>query len=210
MVVSAGKTESAPLSIVFAPLVNPRDVLGFLALEYRLANMRIVAVGAVSAFERVGAGHGGKNRSHPLHVLPKTHMVIPLVVYCKRPDPRAYGVIGQNLEFGRPMRIDRPVGFEVTTYPLEEMVSGSALRDLHPVVQAGQANSAFHDLVEFLEVGIEQVSPSPVAINDDRSRVVEDGWILGITIVRHHNRLETDFGFVQMLGEQLATGNMLV
>ena len=79
--------------------------------------MGVITVSPIATLERVRARHSGKNRGYTVHVLPKAHMIIPFVIDRERLDPRADRVVGEQLEICRPMRIDGPIGFEISTNP---------------------------------------------------------------------------------------------
>ena len=84
---SARETKPASVLVVLAPLKGPGNMLGFLPLQNGFSHMRVVAMSPISSLESFRPGHGGKDWGHPIHVFPKAHMVIPLVIYCKRLDP---------------------------------------------------------------------------------------------------------------------------
>ena len=67
------------------------------------------------------------------------------------------------------------------------MITGSTFGYLYTVVNACETHATLHDFVKFLKVSIEQVPAPAVAINHDRNRIVENGRVLGITVVGHHN-----------------------
>ncbi len=83
----AGKAEASPVVVILASLISPGDVLRFLALQNRLSNVRVVAVGSIPTLESIGAGQSGKNGSHSIHVFAKAHVVVPFVVDGERLHP---------------------------------------------------------------------------------------------------------------------------
>ena len=71
-------------------------------------------------------------------------------------------MLGDGLELGRPMRVDRPEGFEVTADPLHEHVARGALRHFYGVVHTDKTNSFFRKRIEFLQVLVDRMSASAV------------------------------------------------
>ena len=137
-------------------------------------------------------------------------MVVPLVVDGERLDPGADRVVGKQVEFRRPVWVHGPMGLEVAAYPLEEVIARRTLGDFHAVVETSQAHAALHHLVEGFQVFVQEVSPTTIAIHHNGHGPIEHAGILGIAVVRDDDRFQTNLGFVQMLGQQLAPGNVLV
>ncbi len=79
-------------------------------------------------------------------------------------------MIGKALEFRNPMRIDRPVHFEVAAQPLQKLWAGIFLRNLDSVVQTNKPNATS---ICFCRAGKCRRAGLPfaaIAIHDDRVR----------------------------------------
>ena len=78
---------------------------------------------AVGARERLGRRQVGQDWRHALHPFAESHVVIPFVVNFKRRDAPRDRVIGQLGKLGGPVRVDRPVGFEIAADPVQEFIA---------------------------------------------------------------------------------------
>ena len=99
---------------------------------------------------------------------------------------------------------------EIASDPLEEMVARRAFGHLHAVVEAGQAHATLHHFVECLQVFVQQVASSTVAVNDHGGGVTEHARVLRVAIVGDDDGLQPDLCRIQMLCQQLAARNVLV
>ncbi len=79
---------------------------------------------------------GGENRRDTLHLRSKPHVVIPFIVLNEGSAPAGNGVLGKLFDGSDPVRIDRPVGFKITTHALEHDITCLSLGNFNPVMQA--------------------------------------------------------------------------
>ena len=109
-------------------------------------------------------------------------MVIPFVIEAEGLDAVGDGVIGEGLEIGCPVGIDGPVEIAEAAHPFEEFFGGHADLGFGGPVDHDEAGSLFHEGVEFLEIGIEEVIAVAGAEHDDGVGALEDGGVGGVSI----------------------------
>jgi hypothetical protein len=143
-------------------------------------NGRIAAVGAVRSVQGLLGWNRRKDGSDVLHAFGKSHVVVPFVANLEGMDPAGDGMHGELREFGVPMRIHAPEGFEIATGPLQPGFTRIAPGDLHTVMAGAEAHPLGHEFAKFLEaLGANGRMPvAAVAINEDGRRVVK-GAIVG-------------------------------
>ena len=118
-------------------------------------------------------------------------------------------MFGEFFEIGCPDRIDRPVRFEVSAYPVEEALACGALGDLGSVVDANHPHPFFVQRVELFQMGHDRMPFSPIGIENDRVGIVERGRIFG-PAVAVHDRVHFGHIFIQGHRQQRAAGAVFV
>src|SRR5690606_32089361 len=108
----AGETEGSALADRSRAFVSPHDVLGFLALEDRLADVGVACTRVVGTAQTFFRWKIREDRGDALHVVTEAHVIVPLVSDVEVVDPASHGMLGK-FERGVPVRIDRPVQLEV-------------------------------------------------------------------------------------------------
>ena len=104
-------------------------------------------------------------------------MVIPLVLHFKRFHSACDFVFGERFKFCQPMWIDRPIGFKISTDPIQETLTRDTFGNFDTVVNTSQSNAAPHDAFKFFAVCMKVMPSAPVAINDNGVGIVSCGWI---------------------------------
>ena len=123
-------------------------------------------------------------------------------------DAAGYGMVGELLVMGHPIRIDRPVGLEETTDPTLQQVARLARRDLDRIVDAGQADALASQRVELVEMLHQDVPAAAVAKHHHGGRVVQCMGILRPALV--DDRLGLGHILLDALGQEQAAGMVLV
>src|SRR5688500_13318717 len=132
VVMSAGEAKSP--SAIFA-FRCPHPMLRSAAFD-RLAHGWVATVRAVVAGSRLFWTSIGQDRRHTFHSLTETHMVVPLVIDPKWVYTACDRVQGQRLEVRVPMRVHRPMRFEIAADPFEKGVAGGSFWYFHRIMRA--------------------------------------------------------------------------
>ena len=103
VVVQPGEAEAATLVVVFAALVDPGDMLRFLAAT-ALRTVGFAGVRTVFPFHGRIRGDRAEDRRDALHALAEAHVEIPLVIRLEFFDPVGGLVFREHLELGDPVR----------------------------------------------------------------------------------------------------------
>jgi hypothetical protein len=135
-------------------------------------------------------------------------VVVPLIVDAEGLHAAGDRVLGQVLEVGGPVRVDRPVGLEVSADGLEERIALAALGHLDGVVDRADADALLGELGQRFEVGVGHVAGSTVAVHN-HGGVIEDLFVLG-PAVEHDHGADADEGGIEVFGEQDGAGLVLV
>ena len=192
VVVSAGEAEAAASTFT---LGCPGHVLG-ISLGHVLADRRIATMRAIRATESVLGRQSGEDRRHSLHLGPKPHVVVPLVVDFKRLHAAADRVVGEFLVLSGPVRIDRPVHFKIAADPVQKLVAGLALLDFDAVVNANNADPFLRQRIDRVQMWHHHVPATTIAIHDDAIGPLKDARIFrpaaqrDFRLIFRHRRLE--------------------
>ena len=114
MEMASGVTES---SAAVGVLGGPSHMLGLFSGN-RAANVWVSTVGSIGTVHRALGCDRREDRRDALHVLPKSHVKVPFVSGFKRFNSPGDRMLRKLVELRTPVRIDRPMGFEITTQPL--------------------------------------------------------------------------------------------
>ena len=178
MVVPPGEAE-ATASVL--PFVGPGNVLRF-PIGHRLADCRVTASRTILSTQSLRRRQIGQDGSESGPVLHEAHVIIPFVIHAEGLDAIPDRVF-LRLEIGLPMRIDRPVQIAESTHPLEKPITGRALHRLGRPMNHDDAGSLFHQGIEFLELGVENVSTVPRAKDHDGGGILQNGSIFRVSHV---------------------------
>ena len=146
MVMRARDTEAAS---AIGPFGCPHDVLGH---AFAGENGRVAAMRGVCAFLATGAVRRNRreDRRHVLHAFQKAHVVIPLVLNLEGLRAARDGMSRKLIKVCGPMRIHRPIGFEVAADPLQEFRATFVCGQLDRVMNATEPDAFLHQPAEQL------------------------------------------------------------
>ena len=123
-----------------------------------------------------------KNRGHPLHLWCEAHVIIPLIILNEGSTSPGDRVLRQLLDGCHPVRVDRPMRFEISPHPLEHDLSGLSLGNLHSVMQADQAYSAVDEFFKLLKILHHEMAPTAITEDHNAVRSLEGVGLLGPTL----------------------------
>ena len=200
--------EAEPAATV-GPFDRPGHVLRFLPFEHRGTHMRIVLVRPFRALQRRRRRQGRQDRDDALHAVAELHVVIPLVVRLEGTHATGDGMPGKRFGLQQPVRIDRPVDFEVPARPVQELLPGRGLLDFNRVVHEDQAHATLHHRVHFREMSDHGMSRAAVRIDHDGRGAFERLGI-GRPSVAMDDRLDLRMILLEQLAQQPRSGPMIV
>ena len=203
--VAAGEAEATSAIGAFT---RPGDMLE-IALRHRGANGGVAAVGAIATTHGALGRHGAENGSHPLQLVPKAHVEIPLIVDLEGLHATGDRMGRQLFEISNPVRIHRPMGLEIASDPFEEIIPGLALGNLHGVVDTGQPDAFLHKLVHLFEMPIDRVSSAPIHVENNCGGSIENRGVLR-PAARVDLRLDSGQTLLESVREIAAATSMLM
>ena len=146
VIVVAGEAEAAA---AVGANVGPGDMLCLAGLHLIqdgvIPVMRFGFFAIPAASDGFHIGQGRQHRRDPLHVLNEAHVIVPLVVDLERLDAARGFMLGNFLDLGGPVGVDRPERLEIASHPFEVGVALHALVDFDAVVDGHEAGLVFLD-----------------------------------------------------------------
>ena len=121
----------------------------------------------------------GEDGDDAFHFFLEAHVKVPFIANLEWFHSLGDGVLGQLLEVGIPVGIDRPVSLKVAPDPAEELVPGLALGHFHSVVKADEAAAVLEFDVKTLKVLVGHVAAPAITVEDDAVRVLQLRGIAG-------------------------------
>ena len=119
-------------------------------------------------------------------------------------------MFGQLFEVRRPMRIYGPIQIAEPAHPLEKFLARLSFFGFGRPVDHHDSRSLFHQLVELVQMLVQHVTSVPCAKDDNRGRVVQDGRVLWVAVVRHQDRIHIESRMVERLGKDHVAGAMFM
>ena len=116
------------------------------------------------------------------------------------------GWLGQGLEVGLPRGIHGPELLVVAADPIEQVLA-ELLARIEGVVEIGDPDAFFRDLIEGLPVGFATEQTVAVTGDDDGRGAVEDLEVLGPAAFENH-RFDRRHVLIEDRGQQLAVGGI--
>ncbi len=153
---------------------------------------------------------GREDRRYAFHLGPKPHVVVPFVVDLERLDAIGNRVLGQLAEIAIPVRIDRPIGFEVAADPIQEASPRRPLRDFDGVVNTNNTDAFFGQGIDLLQVGQLTMWPPPPSQYVTMQSAPSKAFSSVSPTVLNHGRFDVRHAGMQRVGKQHATGIVLV
>src|SRR5208283_2973108 len=158
------------------------------------------------ALPRVVVGPGHDDRRDAFHFRTEADVEVPLVADREGLDTGGGRVAGQRLDVCLPVRVGRVAGLVIAPQPVEELVARLSLGNLDGIVQARQADTLVHELLELGQVIALDHRMAAAAIHEEDQGLgaVEDRFVLRPAAGDHHGLDAGHLG--QALAEQLAAG----
>ena len=177
VIVSASEPESSSAAFIHR---GPSHVLRFFADEHCFTNVWIVVVSIVRTSQRTVFLHQGagwrkvsQNRNNAFHIRAKPHVIVPLVIDRKRFNTASNWMLRKLPVVGRPVRIHRPVSLEVATHPVEKLPTCRRNFNFDTVVKRNNPNSRLRVGIDLVEMRVDHVAATTVAVHDDTVKTVE-------------------------------------
>ena len=127
-------------------------------------------------------------------------MVIPFIIYSKWLYTVTDRMVGKFFEVRGPMRIDRPIQITKSTHPFEKHLARFPFFSFSGPVNHHHAGTFVHQLVKFVQMGIQQVASMACTEDDDRRRPLQDGLVFWITVIGNHNGVNRQSRAVECFG----------
>ena len=95
-------------------------------------------------------------------------MEIPFVARFKWFYAGSDWVLRECGELSVPVRIDRPVGFEISAQPTEKLFAATICRHFDCIVDTNETCSSIHLFLQTVQMGQRRVAPTTVRIDHNR------------------------------------------